>query len=626
MPGPIVHLIVQQRMHTYLRRYGGVQGLHYADLLSKDRCSPYTAFGSMGPDYLFFSMREYGDALGDLVNFIFDAYDAIEPFIDFYEEHIEPVVDDIEDAVEDLLPSDLVALVNQIKATGAQFSATLLAVVGKIATSQIDFFYPFYPKIMKGAPEKEWYWFDFLHYRRTGDFCSKMWSMAGSDEDLQRYCIGYASHIATDVVGHPFVNAVVGGPYRNHWHRHKLVENWIDAYARKHYPDPAWLTGCLELEEEDVYLPNNIAGSYFGQLCEFDGGKLPPKLGNLILGAMNSVYSGVPHPVTFSFDDLDDTYRLWVKWFKRATEIGQALPPTPVPPPGSATVDLIKDYLKGLEDVWSDLSGGSSGGGFSVWAIFAAIYKFIENLIETVIYTLDWIIDHVEDILKLPFAEAMALLRWLLYQVQLGLWTVYDESRFALVLGGYFFPEERDLLKNPWGKAFINTSGAHLTGGPAASFTNYPRKRQNYQLFGATELHLVNPNTALETPHAEPMPKPFYGLNPEAFISGSYGYNAFIETLYECIEAYPPNATHAIGPYTHPTDQQTWDTPQFGSALEFCGRLIGKRLTHLPNFNLDGDRGYGFKTWRVDGLSPNVQDTPPLKIETNPVNVKYLDA
>ncbi len=102
MPGPIVHLIVQQRLATTLRRSEGSREL--VDLLATQPCSPYAGFGSMGPDFLFFSLREYGDAIGDLSNFVFEVYDTIEPIVTFVQETIEPIKTAIDDAVSALLP------------------------------------------------------------------------------------------------------------------------------------------------------------------------------------------------------------------------------------------------------------------------------------------------------------------------------------------------------------------------------------------------------------------------------------------------------------------------------------------------------------------------------------------
>lgn len=612
MPGPIVHLVVQQRLSSYLRELGGEQGRHYADILDADPCSPFAGFGSMGPDFLFFSLKEYQTPLDEFVNFLFEVYDALEPLITFYEDTIEPVVTTIEDAINAVDQALFQGLFGQIGDTAELLSTTALTAAAVVLTDNVDLFYPFYPKIQEGAPETDWYWFDFLHYRRTGRFASTMWKMAGGDDDLRRYVLGYASHIGTDVVGHPFVNTITGGPYRTHWHRHKLVENWIDAYARNHYPDSATIQACLNLGPDDAYVSNAIAGSYYYRLTELPGGKMPDKLGTLLADAMQSTYQGMDHPVFLSPADLDSTYRLWLMWFKRVTSIGDAQKPTPVPPPGAATAALINDYVSGFPS-FPGGGGGSPPSGFNILDIFAAIAAFVKWLIESIVYTVGWIITHTVEILTLLPTEALALVKWLLYQIQKGIWEIYDNLRFALVLGGYFFPEPRDLAKSPWGQAFINTASVSLTGGPAANFMVYPRKQESHGLGGPMEHHLLYPGVIQELNHAEPMPMPFHGVNPEVFISDWHTYDPAIEALYDCRAPYGGDVR-----FTHFVDSNTWRTPQLGSALGFSARLISQRLEDLPNFNLDGDRGYGWKTWRA---------LDPKNIETNnPVDVGYIDA
>lgn len=615
MPGPIVHLIVQQRLRAALNALPG--GSDYAGLLNTGQCSPYTAFGSIGPDFLFFTMREYGDPLADLVNFMFKAYDAFEPIISFYETYVQPVEATIEDAVTNIDETLFQGLFGDLKATANMLSSTAHAAVASVVVDNVDLFYPFYPKIQKGLPETDWYWFDFLHYRRTGAFASMMWDIAGSDTDLRRYVIGYTSHIGTDVVGHPFVNAIVGGPYRSHWHRHKLVENWIDAYARNWYTDLPSTKNCLNLQPGDTYIPNAISGSLYYRLTEFPGKRLPDKLKKMFTKAMQTVYGSIPHPPMLFEDDVDAAYRLWQAWFERSTTIGDAQPPTPIPPPGSGAASLVNDYVSGFPPFpggGSAPGGPGGGGGFSIKKLFKAILDFVDWVASTVSYTGSWIISHAHDILSLPFAEAIGLVKWLLYQIRKGLWEVYDNLRFILVLGGYIFPEPRDLSKNPWGNALLNTDHAHLTGGPHATFAKYPLKQESHGLFGTTEHHLVYPDTVQEQPYAEPMPMPFMGQDPRVFIDQSHPYNAYMEHLYDSTAPY---GSGAQVDRTHDVDQQTWNTAQFGNAIDFSARLIVQRIAKLPNFNLDGDRGYGWKTWRADD---------PVHIETSIiVPVQYID-
>lgn len=640
MPGPITHLIVQQRLAERLRRtaISMKQPPDLADLLATDPCSPYAGFGSMGPDFLFFSMREYPGPLGDLTNFLFDAYDALEPFIEFYEENVKPIADAIDDVTTFIDETFFAGVFGDLGALIDAISTTAMTAIGSVITGNIDLFYPFYPKVQSGAPENEWYWFDFLHYRRTGQFCERLWDIAtaAGDKNLQRYVLGYASHIGTDVVGHPFVNSIVGGPYRMHWKRHKLVENWIDAYARNFYPDSPGTIACLNLTSDDTYVSNAINGSYYYRLCAFPDEKLPPELGSMILQAMDEVYSGMPHPVTFSFDDLDDTYRLWLMWFKRVTSFGSMHPPTPVPPPGSAAAGLVTDYVSGLPSFPGGGGGGGGGGGFSILAIFAAILEFVKWLLETILYTITWIVTHIVDIALLPITEALALLKWLLYQAHKGVYQIYDNLRFTLVLGGYFMPEPQDLLKEPWRRALLNTSFVSLTGGGGfVSPCVYPHKQVEHYLFDvntlkSTEHHFRYPTTPVELPFTEALPLPLYGVFPEAFITGSFAFDPVIEALYDCRGPYDlsvadgkftPNdcneRTTGDPAWTHEVDQSTWSTAQFGNCMNFSARLILRFLNQpavMPDFNLDGDRGYGWKTWRAQD-PPNVEPNNPVPVE-----------
>lgn len=613
MPGPIVHLHTVHGLPPYLREVGGERGRELADLLDADRCSPYTGFGAQGPDFLLFSLKEYGTPLDELVNFLFGVYDALEPFVDFYETVIEPVEQAIDDAVNALDQALFNGLIGDIGATADLIGAALLAQLQKIVTGNLDLFYPFYPKIQQGAPEDQWYWFDTWHYRRTGRLASTMWKLAQGDDDLMRYVIGYGSHIGCDVGGHPFVNAVVGGPYRSFWHRHHLVENWIDAYARRTTRDEPSIRRCLGLGPRDTYVTDSIAGSYYYRLCEFPDGRLPDKLADLLVKAADATYAGTTAPPFLSAADYDSTYRLWLAWFERTTTIGSARKPTPVPPPGAATAALFTDFVSGFPSPpGSGGGGGGGGGGFSIWAIFAAIAAFVKWLIDVLAYTVSWIVTHVVDIFSLPITEALALVKWLLYQIRKGVWQIYDEARFALVLGAYLPPEPGDFARHPWGSAFINTASAHLTGGPSPTFSAYPHKQDAHGLFGPIEHHLLYPGTPLEREFAEAAPVPFYGRDPDVFLDGFHPYPPQVEDLYTAKEPY------GTGPaFTHWTDQATWTTHQLGSVKAFTARLLSAHIDDLPNLNLDADRGYGWKTW--------VPDKPDLEAQ-NPVPVRYLDA
>lgn len=610
MPGPIVHLIVQQRLPW---RLGSIQGgLYFGGKLASDMCSPYSAFGSIGPDFLFFSRKQQGQQLDDFTKFLFDVYDRLEPLIKFQEQKIDPVAAKIDLILTQKIQGNepqLKALLQDIKVTAQASIQSSLLVTEVVATGATDFFFPFYPRVQQGEPESKWYWSDFLHQRRTGQFASRLWHLAGSDADLQRYAIGYACHVAVDVVGHPFVNLVTGGPHRMHWHRHKLVENWIDAYARNRYQDDWTTKTCLNLGL-DKYLPDAISGSYYYRLVEFDNGRLPDKLVRLIATAMRDVYDPIAHPAYPSGRDVGSAYELWLAWFKRATTIGMALPPAPIAPPSGPASALMTGYVSGLPAQPSS-STPSSSTGFQ--GIIKKVWDWCKWMSDVVAYTATWVVNHVGDIWLLPVTAGLELTHWLIYQISKGIWEIYDNLRFMLVLGAYFFPEQRDLAKSPWGKCFVNSAHAYLShpSGPQPDFNKYPLKPKPCKHVGLTEHHLRYPDTAMEGPHAEPAPHPYEGKFPEIFIDGAM-HNAAADALYNCLEPYGLPA-----PRTHPVDASTWTTGQLGNALDFSAKLIAQSINNIPNFNLDADRGYGWKTWQADD---------PGNINTdNPVPVHYID-
>jgi hypothetical protein len=66
--------------------------------------------------------------------------------------------------------------------------------------------------------------------------------------------------------------------------------------------------------------------------------------------------------------------------------------------------------------------------------------------------------------------------------------------------------------------------------------------------------------------------------------------------------------------WTHDLDAVTWSTTQFGSALDFSARIILSRIEKMPNFNLDGDRGYAWHTWRATDPA-NIEANNPVPVE-----------
>ena len=642
MPASITHLIIQQK----LKSAPGLQP-QYSALLNGNDTNPYSNFGSIGPDFLFFSVGEYSNpGVDQFLGYVFQAYDALEPFIAFKDQIADTinstVVAPLQSAAHTIDQNVFQGIFASLSNTSTLLNAALMATLEKIAVQHIDFFYPFYPKIQLGCPEKDWFWFDFLHYRRTGKFCSNMWAIANAQNNanLKRYCLGYASHIGSDVVGHSYVNAVVGGPYRNHWRRHKLVENWIDAYAKDHYPENPAIVPLLSADTDDeTYVPNAIAGSNYYRLTDFKDAngitRLPADLKNMFIEALKMTYAGIDHPRMLDGPNLELAYLAFQKWFHRTTTLGKATEPTPVLPPWNGAAALLQNYIAGFP-AYPGGGGGGVPGPFSLNNLVQHMHSFLQWLGAVASYTFNWITSNAAAILALPVQAAIDLIKWLLYQIQKGAFEIYDNARFLLVLCGYLYPEPKDLLHPQFGKAFISTSFVGLTQGGPFDYNKYPHKQvvpilncpPGPALFtNATqtgnEYHLKYPASVVETPLTRPTPLPFTnpGVMPEKFIGQNYALPAEI-AAFASFNA--PN----IGPYAPPAPPPTHTilstapgTPDvgLGSALDFSRNLINAGMQAIPNFNLDSDRGYGWKSW-----APDSNPGGTTLADNNPLAAHYL--
>jgi hypothetical protein len=72
--------------------------------------------------------------------------------------------------------------------------------------------------------------YEFLNWHHTGSFAQKLLANA-TTANQKAYAFGWLCHIASSVTGEPFVNNIVGGPYRTHWWRNRLAGNFVDSWT-----------------------------------------------------------------------------------------------------------------------------------------------------------------------------------------------------------------------------------------------------------------------------------------------------------------------------------------------------------------------------------------------------------
>ena len=81
-----------------------------------------------------------------------------------------------------------------------------------------------------------WRRYERLRWERTGQFVQRLMSKvpgaaAGVQPAVRAYALGFRSHWATGATSSSFLNNIIRGPYRSHWWRSLLVQNAVDGWA-----------------------------------------------------------------------------------------------------------------------------------------------------------------------------------------------------------------------------------------------------------------------------------------------------------------------------------------------------------------------------------------------------------
>jgi hypothetical protein len=235
----------------------------------------FLAIGAVGPD-MFYLLPDYAGPPGNMVLSFFTQLIKVwgildEQFIGSWEKWMGPVTAN---------EADLINLFNggfsnQIAQGIDEINSALLNVELTLVTRATDWFGKLTSGVPQGFTDDSFYWSDMFHYRKTYAYPQELWRRASDDliavEDMENalgaaghvltpdeqqtvdderakaeselaFAIGWMTHCATDVTGHPFTNAKCGGPFRLQWQRHHLVENHFDAlaYDKTHHGMPTY--------------------------------------------------------------------------------------------------------------------------------------------------------------------------------------------------------------------------------------------------------------------------------------------------------------------------------------------------------------------------------------------------
>lgn len=608
MPKYGTHHIVLKEAVSELYASGNSTASSAADIIQAE--TPSAIIGSIGPD-LFFWGPDY-----EVVDKLYRLYNNIEDVVELYNKVVQPIrqikdaiVEPYEDLVETLAPNTVQLikhLLNEIEQTSALFKsaigtglfagvlsgANLLTDAAGIGSLSHQFFQMFVPDLQNNENEKKWYWFDMLHYRRTGYFAWNLVNSAMTPRE-KAFAFGYLSHIATDVTGHPYVNQIVGTPYRLNVHRHVTAENYQDSWKYSEY-----------------YNGESINHTLFARLGLPES--LPSDVAELLYGAFKGTYTGIDHPTKLPGDGfytrnhIDITYEVFYKVLKLMEGMAVERPQEPF----SGAADILSDALDNFSPPpspsssassmcsWKDvLSFGLTSKSRECYEnFFEEVANWLNYLGELIKWSLETLRNLIDLLLTLLLSLPISVLLAILYGIQILCYQIYRSARTVLAMNGFIAPEP-DELENSVARNLI---------------TLFQPCADNFKTFPSTGTPVRN-NLICPVPMAE-QPATAAAFHPTVIESTP---NRFIKE-----EPFNEQALrmYALSSSPGQTRSIEYDRISIGNATDFTAWMI--RHANDPNiaaeihsilyanWNLDSDRGYGYLAW--GGTIPH---TDPFNVE-----------
>ncbi|GAB3900698.1 hypothetical protein GCM10029964_088440 [Kibdelosporangium lantanae] len=184
----------------------------------------YLALGSLGPD-LFYLLPDFANTRGcvlrQVIQWVIDVWSVIDAqFVGKWEKWIDPIQTNDAQLAGQLKGG----LSNQLGAILDELSAAIMSAFEGLLAQMGDWFGVLTSGVPQGYGNDAFYWSDMFHYRRTYQFPYTLFQQAlqareAATTDTERldadarmaFAVGWMSHCATDVTGHPFTNAKAGG-------------------------------------------------------------------------------------------------------------------------------------------------------------------------------------------------------------------------------------------------------------------------------------------------------------------------------------------------------------------------------------------------------------------------------
>jgi hypothetical protein len=515
-----------------------------------------------------------------------------------------------------------------------------LAPAGAAYQKMMPSFVQIAPPIQRGAPAKPWdptenRPSEFLRWHRTDKFAQSL-VKNGTSANQQAYVQGHLCHVASAVTGEPFVNNIVGGPYRTHWWRNRFAGNFVDAWTFGRYETPATISGDTpspaygswkDIRQSNLqknfdvagfgsptdHLPDALKAVASGDLTALSL-LLPAEIADLLRKTIKDTWLlPANRPKDFADDlHIDAATRqsfvglFAVAWFM-TSGFGPMTPFDLGAPPSSCT-STPTWVTSGGPPPSPKKSGPSTGA--TVCGVILAILALILFLFQ------QWALGAAAVAGAIALFESgkgidfdvLACDVWWLRQMLLQAENALVNS---LVLAGLAYPAPEKLGTVDGSGNWTPANGVSMVGN--TDFTPLTKSNPGAPASGTAPVFLyptqMDPTNPLGLP-----PDNDFGAYPPAAQEN-------IPTMN-----YPPspNANQPFGYADMVVDGSAPQTPglknggmvtaspfpsrnaYFGDAVANAKQLTSSGPSKVPSYNLDADRGYGWLTWIVDtGTFPN---------------------
>lgn len=640
MPGPAIHHIIAEELKNRISAENPRERINLFDdpmnnrkiqeLLSQPENLPYYYLGCQGPDFLFFNTQDWPGGLS-LPKFLMNLNEMLENFENKIEKAIPPSVvsalEDVEQLANDIPGvSEARIFLNEVSGLLDAFSQTLIEGLKAVALNGVAFEILTHP-YRDGEEPEGWWWFDILHYRKTGEFVKTLIENTKDDLDspLILYALGYLTHYAGDTVGHPYVNMISGGPYRSHGQRHKVGENFQDVFnfegdftsSNLHAFYNFNYRGVIDTRDDDPedHLPDPDSD-------------MPNDLANLILKTLKDVYANNNGKFeignnNFTTFNIKEAYEIYYRYLKSSTTLGLKLPK---PKSYQLTRELV--------EIWGDVKDRIGNIADSVEGVNFPRDISIVNIIETIteIIAASWALAVAfAEVLKEALEGAIAITGKVLSAAVASLYElVYDafqNFRLLVVLNGFGFPMAEH-LDNPLLSQFKKPKnndplGINCSDDVVIDYLPFEKINRNILSFINLSKQLVYPISR----------SPFLEALPEIPTISKDPLNMYLNetSLFYATEHSQTNIkiTEAIDLLMDvQTNNRINSNESFQDAMKriFKERTLGnavklseiclKRVLNnikIPDFNLDSDRGYGYLCWKKED---DKNENNPSKLES----------